>query len=422
MKALQACLCLLVGFAVLAFGSNDPWSESVLEIGASFLFLGWAFVWYRSGAKIQWSALNWPLLGFIAIGGLQLLFHGTVYPFLTRTELLKLVAYFFFFFLIAQAFRSREDFSSLAWFLTLFCFVVSVLAIAQYFTASGAIYWLPQYKLNTSPFGPYPNRSDFAGFIELTLPVALALMAFGGISRQLLPLMTLLTVVPVGAIVLSSSRGGIISFAFEIILLGLLAWKSGTLRFKAVHVLAAGAVALAAIGIILWLGIGTTRDRFSQLGLHDLSVARRISMARGAARIFFDHPIKGSGLGTTVAVYPLYETAYDGRRVEHVHDDYLEALAETGVVGGLCGLSFLWLFFRGALKNFRADQRQLSRALHASGIVAVCGILLHSFVEFNLHIPANVLLFLVQVHFATSPLLPSVPARSRRHQRAAESF
>jgi O-antigen ligase len=420
MKVLQACLCLLVAFAVLAFGSNDLWSESVLEMGVSFLFLVWACVWYRSGAKIEWSALNWPLLGFIAIAASQLLFHATVYPFLTRTELLRLVAYFFFFFLIAQLFRSREDFSRLAWFLVLFCFVVSVLAIAQYFTASGAIYWLPQYKLNTSPFGPYPNRSDFAGFIELSLPVGLALMAFRGISKQLFALMALFTTVPVGAIVLSSSRAGIISFAFQVILLVLLAWKSGALHFQATRAVAALAVAIAAIGITLWLGVGSTRERFSQLGPHDLSVTRRISMARGAVRIFFDHPIQGSGLGTTVAIYPLYETAYDGRRVEHVHNDYLEALAETGVVGGLCGLSFLGLFFHEALKNFRADQGRMSLALHAGGIAAVCGILLHSFVEFNLHIPANALLFLLQVHFATSPPPPSALAGPRRHRRVAE--
>jgi O-antigen ligase len=106
-------------------------------------------------------------------------------------------------------------------------------------------------------------------------------------------------------------------------------------------------------------------------------------------------------------VYPFYETAYDGRRVDHIHNDYLEALAETGMLGGLCGPAFLWIFFHNALRNVSAEQGRLSRALHASGIVAVCGILLHSFVEFNLHIPANVLLFLLQVHLATSRPIPS---------------
>lgn len=413
MIALRACLCLLVAFAVLAFGSNDVWSESILEIVASLLFAWWALLWYRRDTPIEWNPLNWPLLGFLAIGCLQILLHRTAYSFLTYLELLKLAAYVFFFFVVAQAFRDREDLSKLAWFLVLFCFAVSMLAIAQYFTASGAIYWLPEYKLHTSPFGPYPNRSDFAGFIELTLPVNLSLMAFGGISKDRLPLMSLFAIVPTGAIILSSSRGGIICFAFQVVLLTLLASKSGALRLRANHILAIGLLVIAASGMSLWLGTKIVRTRFSELGLHDLSVTRRISLARGAVRVLFDHPIGGSGLGTIIAVYPRYETAYDGRLVEHIHNDYLEALAETGLMGGLCGLAFLWMFFHAALKEFPADQGRLYRALRGSGIVAVCGILLHSFVEFNLHIPANMLVFLLQVHFATSRPIAPLASRSR---------
>ena len=414
MTALRVCLCLLVAFAVLAFGSNDVWSESVLEVTASLLFVWWALLWYRSSTKVEWNPLNWPILGFVAIGCLQILFHQTAYAFLTRLELLKLAAYFFFFFLVVQAFQTLEDLSKLAWFLVLLCFAVSMEAIAQYFTASGAIYWLSHYRLNTTPFGPYPNRSDFAGFIELTLPIGLSLMTFGGISKDRLALMSLFAIVPAGAVILSSSRGGIICVAFQLVLLMLLAWRSGALRLRAKHVIAVGALATVTAGIALWLGTDIVRARFSQLGLHDLSVTRRISLGHGAVRMFFDHPIEGLGLGTIVAVYPRYETAYDGRLVEHIHNDYLEVLAETGLMGGLCGLAFLWVFFHAALKNFRADRGHLSRALHASGIVAVCGILLHSFVEFNLHIPGNVLLFLLQAHFATSTSIAQVDLISRR--------
>ena len=106
-------------------------------------------------------------------------------------------------------------------------------------------------------------------------------------------------------------------------------------------------------------------------------------------------------------VYPRYETVYDARLVDHVHNDYVEALAETGILGGLCGAAFLWLLYRDARRNFAAEQGHLSRALHAGAIVAVSGLLLHSFVDFNLHIPANATLFLVQAYVATSPPLPS---------------
>ena len=69
MKALRIGLCLLFAFSVLAFGAVEVWSESILEIGAAALFLLWALLAYRdTNAKIEWSPLNWPLLGFLGLG------------------------------------------------------------------------------------------------------------------------------------------------------------------------------------------------------------------------------------------------------------------------------------------------------------------------------------------------------------------
>ena len=415
MKALRIGLCLLLAFSVLAFGAVQVWSESLLEIGAALLFLFWAWLAYRSPEpKISWNPLNWPLLGFIGIGLLQLLFHGTAYAFLTRMELLKLAAYFLFFFLLAQAFRTRAELSMLAWFLVLFCFAVSLLAIIQHFTSGGEIYWIRSLKIEGDPYGPYVNRNHFAGFVELTAPVGLALLAFRGVRRDLFPLTTLLTIVPVSAIVLAGSRGGIISFALEIGVLALLVRNQRAVHGGRVAVVAL--VAAVTLLLISWVGAGLAVERFSTLSPHDTSLDRRVSMFRGAEHIFVDHPVKGCGLGTLVAVYPRYETAYDGRVVEHVHNDYIETLAETGLLGGFVGLIFLGTLYREARKNFTAEQAHFSQALHAGAIVAISGLLLHSFVDFNLQIPANAMLFLLQAFFATSPPLASQASRQHANR------
>jgi O-antigen ligase len=409
MKALRAGICALIAFSVLSFGAVQVWSESILEIGAALLFLYWALVTWRSvDAKIQWNSLNGPLLGFIGIGLLQLLFHGTAYPFLTRVELLKLAAYFLVFFLCAQAFRSRADLSMLAWCVILFCFAISLLTIIQHFTSGQTIYWLEPVKIG-EPYGPYVNRNHFAGFVELTLPVGLALMAFRGLRREVLPLMTLFTIIPVGALVLSGSRGGLIGFAFEIGILGWMMRKRRVLRSGRVAVVAA--VVIVALFFVFWVGAGLAIQKFSALKSPDVSMGRRLSMVRGAAHIFLDHPLKGCGLGTVVAVYPRYETEYDGRVVDHVHNDYMETLAETGLLGGLCGAAFLWLLYRAVRENFGAEQGRFSLGLHAGAIMAVGGLLFHSLVDFNLHIPANALLFLLQAYVVTTPPLPSEAAR-----------
>ena len=65
------------------------------------------------------------------------------------------------------------------------------------------------------------------------------------------------------------------------------------------------------------------------------------------------------------------------------------------------------------------DGKAISRAVHAGAITAVCG-LLHSLVDFNLHIPSNALLFLLQVHLATTTPLPSDATLTRHRTRVRE--
>ena len=111
-------LLFLFAFTVLAFGAVEVWSESVLEIGASVLLVGWAaLVFLNRSVRIHWSPLNWPLVGLFGIGLAQLVLHVTPYPFLTRVELLKLAACLIVFFLSTQVFHERRDLAVLAWFL-----------------------------------------------------------------------------------------------------------------------------------------------------------------------------------------------------------------------------------------------------------------------------------------------------------------
>ena len=416
MKMLRAGLLLVAAFAVLAHGVVEVWSESFLEAGVAILFAYWALQMFRDpAAKIYWSDLNWPLLGILAIGLLQLAFHTSAYAFLTRVTVLQLAAIFLFFFLCVQAFRDRPSLSNLAWFLMLLCFGVSLLGLIQHFTSEGKIYWFRVVGANSDPFGPFVNRNHFAGFIELTLPVGFAMLVFRGIRRDVYPFAALLTIVPVSAMVLSGSRAGIIGLVFEVAVFAVLV----RLRRKKENprMIAVAVVTIAAVAVIAWIGAARVVERFTNLRSSEVSLSRRLSMSRGAAHIFEDHPLMGCGIGALVAVYPRYETMYDGKVVDHVHNDYMENLAETGIPGALCGLAFLFILFRGMRKGFEAEQGHFSRAMHAGAIVALCGLLLHSFVDFNLHIPSNMMLFLLQAHVAMAPALPSEgPVIRQRHR------
>lgn len=417
MRILRPGICAVVAFCVLAHGVVEVWSVSVLEISTGLLLMVWALSYFRnSEEKIYWNSLNAPLLGLIALGCLQLLFHTTAYPFLTRTELLKLASYFLIFFLSAQAFRARKDLERLLWFFVVLSFVVSLFGIIQHFTSEGEIYWFRHLQQGGDVFGPYVNRNHFAGFVELTVPVGLALLTFRGVRRDLFLLLGLLTVIPLGALILSGSRSGLVGFGLVVGVLTVLARTRRHPGVERPQAAVMAIVALAGLALMVWLGVDRVIQRFT-LPSKDISLERRGTMILGAARIFIHHPIAGSGLGTLVAVFPRYEPAYDGLLVDHVHNDYAELLAEMGILGGLCGLVFLWRLVRDSRTAFEAEQGHFSYALHAGAIAAVCALLLHSLVDFNLHIPSNAVLFLLQAFLATSPPLPS---KGYSHQKGRQ--
>ena len=400
MKILRVGICLLMAFAVLAFGTVEVWSETILQIGAALLLLWWLVLVVVHGDKeIHWHPIGWPVMAFIAISVLQLMLGGTAYSFLTRVALMKFLACAIIFFLAFQSFRTRQDLRTLAWFLMGFGFIVAVFGIIQNYTSQDVLYWYRPLTGGGTPFGPYVNRNDFAGFIELIAPVGICLLVFRGIRREQQIFVGVLTLVPIAALALTLSRGGIVSFFCEILLIVFIARAQRT-RFQA---LAASVLLITALGAGAWLGAGKIMGRFRSAAAPEISRDRRVTMLEGAWRMFCAHHLTGAGLGTLVSVYPKYETYYDGLVVDHVHNDYIELLAETGIAGGLCGLVFLVMLLYTAQLRLREEQSPFSRAIHASGIVACSGLLVHGLVDFNFHIPANGLLFLLQVSVVLSP-------------------
>jgi O-antigen ligase len=406
MSILRAGVCVLVAFAVLAHGAVEPWSEAVLEIGAAILLLIWAVqALTSSDLKLVWNPLLWPLLGFWLVGALQWLLGLTAVSFLTRIELLKFSALLALFFLCVQSYKTRSQWRNFVWFLLGLGFAVSLFAILQHFTFNGKLYWVRELQYGGIPFGPYVNRNHFAGLMELLVPSGLSILILGGERRDQVPLVALFTLLPIGALFLSASRGGIIGFVAEVGFLAVLI----VARRREKKVLAAAAVVFTVAAILVsWLGIGAALDRFATYKKLETSERRRVEMLHDSLRIFQSHRVLGTGLGTLQEVFPRYESSYDGLVVNHSHNDYAEALAETGIAGGLCGFAFLCILFWRSWKILSAEGESRGFAYHAGALVACLGLLVHAGVDFNFHIPSNALIFLLQAALATS-VFPALP-------------
>jgi O-antigen ligase len=414
MKFLRVGICTLVVFGVAAHGGVEDWARAVLETGAGMLFLAWAiwFFFHREEVLVL-SPILPPLAALSLLVSAQWLLGRTSSSYATRVELLLLLAYFLVLFLAVQAFRTLEDWRGFVWFGMFFGFLISVFGILQHLTFNGRLYWFREMRFGGIPFGPYVNRNHFAGFVELILPLSLVPLFLGKVRPERQPIVGLFAVLPVGALFLSASRGGLVSLGVELsVLVVLLLLRRAIGR----HLFAVGAVLLVAVLLVSWLGVRQILQRFSSLQSLEVTAGKRASMRRDSWRIFLDHPVTGTGLGTLQIVYPAYETLYDGKIVNHAHNDYLEALAETGLVGGLCCAWFIGVLFFESLRRLRELRNSFAGALQLSGLTACSGFLVHSLVDFNLHIPANALLFLLMSYLATTVIQQgSFPVSSSRH-------
>ena len=419
MKLLRFGICALVVFAVAAHGGVEEWALAIFETGAGLLFFTWAlWIYLIEEEQIVFSPLLPPLAAFSLLVCAQWLFHLTASSYSTRMELLLLVSDLILLFLAVQAFRTLEDWRGFIWFGMIFGFSISIFAILQHLTFNGKLYWFREIQYGGIPFGPYVNRNHFAGFVELILPLALVPLVLGRVRRERWLVVSLFTVVPIGALFLSLSRGGVVSFGVELAVLALIMIQQRAARK---HLFAGVAVLLLALLMVSWLGVGQLLERFSSFQSLEATAGKRASMRRDTWQIFLEHPVAGTGLGTLQIVYPPYESLYDGKIVNHAHNDYLEALAETGILGGLCCAWFLGVLFVESLKRLGRLNKSFAGTLQLSGLVASTGFLVHSLVDFNLHIPSNAFLFFLTAHLATAQIQTGPPgsgAHGSRHRIA----
>jgi O-antigen ligase len=111
--------------------------------------------------------------------------------------------------------------------------------------------------------------------------------------------------------------------------------------------------------------------------------------------MFAQRPILGWGLGTFETIYPQFRSFYTNLLVDKAHNDYLQLVAETGLVGFAIMIWFLVSTFRRAVPKIRNWPSDVNGAVALAAVIGIAGILVHSLVDFNLEIPANALLFYV---------------------------
>jgi O-antigen ligase len=108
-----------------------------------------------------------------------------------------------------------------------------------------------------------------------------------------------------------------------------------------------------------------------------------------------DYPAFGSGPGSFYVTFPRYRPETIANFYDYAHNDYAQITAEAGLIGiGLLG-SLVVLTLGVALRAQWVRRDPLMRGMSFACIMGVTAILIHSWVDFNLQIPANAVFFMV---------------------------
>ena len=387
--ALFSGVCLVLFSAPLAMGAVFPWSILAMEIAAAALCLLWVGRELVSRQPaVRWNPAFAPAL-LMAVGvTAQLLFHTSAVTFLTRQYALQYAAYGLLMFVAVQAITTEADYRRLGAIAIAMGLAVALFAIVQSLTSNGRVYWLFRPESSSYIFGPYVNRNHFAGLMEMLAPLPLVLaVALKRLTPGKRALLAFAAIIMGGSVVLSLSRGGMLALAAQILLLGVyVAWRRATRP----AVLLLGACLLM-VGFLWWVGSEQLIRRFSEGG--GMSMAARIHITRGALRMARQRPLLGWGLGTFATVYPPFRDFYGDRFVNEAHNDYAQVLVETGLIGLGALLWLAALVARAARQRARFAESELQDAVKLGLLIGCAGLLVHSFVDFNLQIPANAALF-----------------------------
>jgi O-antigen ligase len=399
-------LCSLLIFAVLAFGAVDEWSTFVFEAGAAALFLVWAGKQVVSRQlKLSKNPLHLPALLFFGLILAQVGLRRSAYGYVTEYEALQYISYGIVLLIGAECIKEEEARKIFAFVMIFFGAGYAFFALVQELTANGKIFWVHSPQFHGSIYGSYVNHDHYAGLMEMLVPLPFVVSMGHLLRGGQRVLVAFCAVLMASTIFLSGSRGGMLAFVLEMVLFAAL--TVGKRRSPRIA-LGLTAVCVLILALLIFLGKGQVLGR-----LGDLSPGIRLNITKDSLRMFSQRPIWGWGLGTFPTVYPSFRSFYTNLFVNEAHNDYAQLLVETGLLGFALMLWFVISLYRHGLPTSRRWEFKWDGAVSLGALLGCTGILFHSFVDFNLQIPANAAMFYMLCGLAASGPLAELSKRVR---------
>lgn len=447
---LFAGLVALLVWLPVPLGSNRPWAWMFMELAAYALCAGWFVAWAFDKVDVSEPLQRaWPawiaLIAWLGFETLHVLpmprplvsvlspaaaaMHAlaadagaapgwltlSIDPHASRVSVLKTAAYIAIFFLVLALANRRSRVRRLAEAVVYAALLYSVYAVLMHLAGAQTEYFGVKIRHGESASGPYVNRNHFAGFLEMALAMGIGLLIAGLSDRAadtwkkflrqtlewiLSPKMVLRLSLCVLVIALTTthSRMGNSAFFASLLVSGVIGIALSRYATRNTVLLLASLVAIDLLIVGSWFGVEKLAVRIEQTTVHDVQV--REEPPAYALELIKNYPIVGAGPGSFYMAFPPYRTERITSFFDHAHNDYVEFAAESGIVGLVILGTFVILSLAAALKAQWQRRDPLMRGMAFASIMGVTAILIHSWVDFNLQIPANAALFMVLLALA----------------------
>jgi O-antigen ligase len=262
--------------------------------------------------------------------------------------------------------------------------------------------------------GTFVNRNHYAAYLVMCLSVGIGVLIASLSGRRtesagqffrdaiewaISPKMglRLLLVTMVIALVLTHSRMGNSSFFIGLLVAGVIGLLLSRRATRSTVVLLASLILIDIFIVGAYFG---TQRVVESIGQTTMQGEDRDELAGYALRMWKDYPVFGSGLGSFAVVFPRYSAEGTVESYTHAHNDYLELLAETGLLGIVLLGAVVVLSFGAALRAQHGREDPVMRGISFAAIMGIVALMIHSTVDFNLQIPANALTFMQLLAFA----------------------
>jgi len=387
-RIIQSCLIAILIFAPLALGAKRLWAITpvyLVTLAASCaLFL--RLNAQGAPAGFRWTPLGLPLFLFLALAAASC--FTSAYPHDSVMALYRVITYTAIFLLIVNSMDSRERMARLVSVIVGMGAFLSLLGLVLYLGHAYYRYWLPGDTLSAT----YINRDHFAGYLEMVLPLSITFL-YTDIEKEKKVLVGFCVVVMAVAFVLAASRGAWTSLlASGLLILPFIYRKKLLKRILLGLILCGMAIYLALSQFDLSVAAARARTIIEGVGIDDL----RIQIWIGSMDLIKAYPWIGSGIGTFIHVFPQFRPIGIAQHwiIDYAHNDYLQTAAELGLIGLLLILWVIAVAVWSGLREFSNSQGPFKRSILLGAAIGVMSMAFHSFVDFNLHIPANAIMFM----------------------------